>query len=331
MSSQSRREVPDILSWIQCIGTYACIVAAVQPEKTQQLLAYQTMVVREARRCGSAGWQAYDTMFRQQVSNDPKSDWSKLNSSLYAVTFLAQQNGKGKGCLYCLETDHTAPECALAPSKPQQVQKEESKSAVPKFAIHGTMVGALSRIADTGTFVRSVKETTKHSIVEQEMTVPDDMAYDPSVHLSIKDISVDNSSNPSMCIKIKQSKTDPFRRGIDLFVGKTNSSLCPVTVVLNYLCTRGMETGPLFRFRDGKVLTRQRFVTAVKAGLDKAGIDSSKYSGYSFRIGAATTAAQNGMEDSIIKTLGRWESLAYLQYVKIPRKQLADYSSILAP
>ena len=28
------------------------------------------------------------------------------------------------------------------------------------------MVGALSRIADTGTFVRSVKETTKHSIVE---------------------------------------------------------------------------------------------------------------------------------------------------------------------
>ena len=126
-SSQSRREVPDILSWIQCFGTYACIVAAVQPEKTQQLLAYQTMVVREARRCGGAGWQAYDTMFRQQVSNDPKSDWSKLNSSLYAVTFLAQQNGKGKGCLYCLETDHTAPECALAPSKPQQVQKEESK------------------------------------------------------------------------------------------------------------------------------------------------------------------------------------------------------------
>ena len=79
------------------------------------------------------------------------------------------------------------------------------------------------------------------------------------------------------------------------------------------------------------MLTRQRFVIAVKAGLDKAGIDSNKYSGHSFQIGAATTAAQNGMEDSIIKTLGRWESLAYLRYVKIPRKQLADYSSILAP
>ena len=131
-----------------------------------------------------------------------------------------------------------------------------------------------------------------------------------------------------ICIRIKQSA---FRKGIDLFVGKTNSCLCPVFAVLNYLCTRGMEAGPLFQFRDGKVLTRQHFVTVVKAGLDKAGIDSSKYSGHSFRIGAATTAAQNGMEDSIIKTLGRWESLAYLQYVKIPRKQLAGYWSILAP
>ena len=106
------------------------------------------------------------------------------------------------------------------------------------------------------------------------MTVPDDMGYDPSVHLSIKDISVDNSSNPSMiCIKIKLSKTDLFRKGINLFIGRTNSSLCPVSAVLNYLCTRGMGAGPLFHFSDGKVLTRQRFVSAVKAGLDKAGID----------------------------------------------------------
>ena len=47
--AQNRWEVPDIPSWIQCFGVYACIVAAVQPDKTQQLLAYQTMEVREAR------------------------------------------------------------------------------------------------------------------------------------------------------------------------------------------------------------------------------------------------------------------------------------------
>ena len=68
------------------------------------------------------------------------------------------------------------------------------------------------------------------------MTVPSDNGYDPSVHLSIKDISVDTSSHPSVIfIRIKQSKTYPFRKVIDLFVGKTNSCLCPVSAVLNYL------------------------------------------------------------------------------------------------
>ena len=92
---------------------------------------------------------------------------------------------------------------------------------------------------------------------------------------------------------------------------------------------RGMAEGPLFKFADGSVLTRQRFVSAVHEGLDKAGIDSSKYSGNSFRIGAATMAAARGIEDCVIKTFGRWESIAYLQYVKIPRSQLAGYSNIL--
>ena len=96
---------------------YACIVANSHLDKLQQLLAYQTVLVREARRYGGNGWQAYDTMFRQQVANDPAADWSKLNSSLYSVTFLAYQNGSGKTCLHCLETDHSGSDCALASTK----------------------------------------------------------------------------------------------------------------------------------------------------------------------------------------------------------------------
>ena len=45
------------------------------------------MVIQEARCCGGTGWQAYNTVFHQQVANDLKPDWLKLNSSLYAVTF----------------------------------------------------------------------------------------------------------------------------------------------------------------------------------------------------------------------------------------------------
>ena len=98
---------------------------------------------------------------------------------------------------------------------------------------------------------------------------------------------------------------------------------------LQYLIARGAGPGPLFRFNDGRPLTRNRFVTAVREALTAAGVEKSKYCGHSFRIGAATTAAKRGVEDCIIKTLGRWESTAYLQYVKIPRRQLTSYSRIL--
>ena len=138
------------------------------------------------------------------------------------------------------------------------------------------------------------------------MTVPSDMAYDPGTHLSYGDIAVDDPSSPTVIkVTIKQSKTDPFRKGVDLLTGKTNSDLCPVNALLKYLLVRGTEQGPLFRFQDGRLLPRQRFVEEVRKALQLAGIDQSKYCGHSFRIGIATTAAAKGMEDSVIKTLGR--------------------------
>ena len=125
--------------------------------------------------------------------------------------------------------------------------------------------------------------------------VPSNESYDASVHLSMQDISVDDSKNPSILrIRIKQSKTDPFWKGVDLYIGKTGSQLCPGSAMLTYLFARGMSPGPLFRFEGGKVLSRQRFVDAVRDGLHRAGIEESKYCGHRFRIGAATTAAKKG-------------------------------------
>lgn len=164
-----------------------------------------------------------------------------------------------------------------------------------------------------------------------EMTVPSDSAFNPRDHLCVADVAVDDKKRPTlMRVTIKQSKTDPFRKGVSLFLGRTASDLCPVAAMVSYLQQRGTSAGPLFRFEDGRHLTRGRLVEALRAGLKEAGIDDSKYCSHSFRIGAATAAAKAGIEDSVIKTLGRWESVAYLQYVKIPRAKLADYTKKLA-
>ena len=68
-----------------------------------------------------------------------------------------------------------------------------------------------------------------------EMTVPSQSGYDPDCHLSYGDITVDSPRNPQVIrVAIKQSKTDPFRKGIDLYVGRTSTDVCPVKALLCY-------------------------------------------------------------------------------------------------
>lgn len=73
-----------------------------------------------------------------------------------------------------------------------------------------------------------------------EMVVPSNNAYDPSAHLNLSDVSIDNPERPTVLkISIKQSKTDPFRKGVDLFLGKTDIDICPVRALMNYLILQG--------------------------------------------------------------------------------------------
>ena len=48
----------------------------------------------------------------------------------------------------------------------------------------------------------------------------------------------------------------------------------------------------------------------MKEALAAVGVDQSAYSGHSFRSGAATTAASQGIGDATIKMLGRCKSNA---------------------
>ena len=161
-----------------------------------------------------------------------------------------------------------------------------------------------------------------------EITVPSESAYDKGAHLNYGDVAVDSKAAPKILrVSIKASKTDPFRQGVDVFVGRTGNEICPVAAVLAFMAKRGSKEGLLFKFEDGRMLTRDRFVSHVRAALTSAGVDPAPYSGHSFRIGAATAAGSSGLSPVMIKMLGRWESSAYLLYIKTPRHLLAEVSS----
>ena len=163
-----------------------------------------------------------------------------------------------------------------------------------------------------------------------EVTVPADNAFDPSTHITFNDLSVDDPSNPRVVkLRLKASKTDPFRKGVDIVVGRTDNKLCPVSAMMAYLAIRGNHAGFLFKFQDSRLLTKTRFVDYIREELGKVGFNPRDYAGHSFRIGAATTAGACGLNDSTIQMLGRWSSSAYLAYIKTPREQLASLSAVL--
>ena len=91
----------------------------------------------------------------------------------------------------------------------------------------------------------------------------------------------------------------------------------------------GNSPGPLFQWQDGTYLTRDNFVHSVHEALSLAGYPPEKFAGHNFRIGAATTAARCGIPESLIQTLGRWHSLAYIRYIRTSPDTLKQVSPTL--
>ena len=161
-----------------------------------------------------------------------------------------------------------------------------------------------------------------------EFTVPSIHQYDPDFHLSQADVTLDNRQAPSLVqLHIKQSKTDPFRNGSDVFLGRTHKKICPVEAILAYLTVRGNQPGQLFVLSDNTTLTRCLFAPALKSILITLNLDPYLYNTHSFRIGVATAVNTAGISELDIKVTGHWQSDAYH---RTSPEQLASLSDKLA-
>jgi len=71
---------------------------------------------------------------------------------------------------------------------------------------------------------------------------------------------------------------------------------------------------PLF-LQDDSLPMSHSFISRVKSGLDRAGFNTSKFSGHSFCCGAASLATAVGLNNYKIQLLGRWHSNSYKLYI----------------
>ena len=88
-----------------------------------------------------------------------------------------------------------------------------------------------------------------------EFTVPSPRSYDASVHLTLSDLAVDSHTIPSMIrLRIKQSKTDPCRRGGHFFIWGGGGNVCRHLFSSSHATVSGLcnpPPGPLLVFQSG--------------------------------------------------------------------------------
>lgn len=101
-----------------------------------------------------------------------------------------------------------------------------------------------------------------------------------------------------------------------LILNTTSDNTCPVTAYHRYLKVRTKHVCPAFSLRNNKPFTRQKLLAVLKHHLTLAGHNPAHYNTHSFRIGKTTDMASRGIPYPKIAMAGRWNSSAYLKYIK---------------
>ena len=95
--------------------------------------------------------------------------------------------------------------------------------------------------------------------------------------------------------------------------------ICPLHNLANYLSLRGYQQGPLFCFPSLTPINRQFFSNHLSRLINFSGFQGERYKAHSLRIGGASYYAGLGYTDAQIRLLGRWDSNAFVRYIRSNR------------
>ena len=108
-----KHTVTDILTWIQCFGTYISVLGPGHPECIPKLMAYMQEIVRASQRFQGRAWVCYDATFRRQAAASGNRRWSEINGTLHHACYSGESQ-TGLRCELCMSFSHRTSECMLA-------------------------------------------------------------------------------------------------------------------------------------------------------------------------------------------------------------------------
>ena len=130
--------------------------------------------------------------------------------------------------------------------------------------------------------------------------------------LAYEDMTLSQQEASFMLRSYKHS-TEPCRVVI---AACASSPHCPVRAIMEYCQMRGSYKGPLFTLGPASVFSADISRQYLRRTLNFCGLDTTRFKGHSFRIGAASDAAQLGYSDAQIRLMGRWRSDAFRRYIR---------------
>ena len=158
--------------------------------------------------------------------------------------------------------------------------------------------------------------------------------FDPTSTLLFEDIEftkikLDGKSQELLKVKLKCPKESSIGNGVIIEIFGNNTFFCAVNAMKKYLRTFPVKlekNKPLFRSNTGANFTGLELNKEL-ADLTKditegtTGIIRS----HSFRSGMATEMGLAGFSDSQIMAAGRWSSLAFKAYCKLPGSKRLNF------
>jgi hypothetical protein len=150
----------------------------------------------------------------------------------------------------------------------------------------------------------------------------------------------------SAILWLPKRKNDQMGEKSDVAIGRTGHDIvCAVQRVYEYLLLRQAagevltDDSLLFPMGDASPnglkhgLTYEELTKAMDSDLEAAGFDSKLYGGHSWRIGAATTLALNGVPEYMIKDIGGWSrssSAFNVYFARAPQSLRASFSEFFS-